>query len=458
MTADPVAPAAPPSLWRSVGSTAIMKVLVMGTSGVLGVLTSRMILSHFGIDAYAQYGLLASLPALLPFADLGIAAVVFNVIAGSADPRTDDTVHRTIVTAFRILLISGPVIIAVAVVISLLQLWPALLGQGLMPDGGSTVLICAVIFGCGLPLTVGQRILVGLGRNGTQVAAQAVVAPFIFLCVLVAVWLGLPVGNDLAVLSYIGAALVSIICLVISGRLISPMLTRSIRDIPRIRAVPKLPVIAVVGPMLVQMIILPVATQMDRILLSNFAGSDDLAQYNLGSQLFGIALQTISAAGLALWPIYAKARSSDHIRSPLRPSAMFMVGGLVIAVIMALLSPLLVRFVSSGQLHLGLSLVLAFVVLVSVQAAKYPLGMYMTDERGLRFQVIPIMILLPLNIGLSIVLIRWIGAAGPVWAGATSALLCQVLPNLWYVTKDLNRRRASTRAGTAGTAPSELLE
>lgn len=453
MTANPVTPAAPQSLWRSVGSTAIMKVVVMGTSGLLGILTSRMILSHYGIEAYAQYGLLASLPALLPFADLGIAAVVFNVIAGSADPRHDETVHRTLVTAFRILLISGPVIIGVAVVISVLQLWPALLGEGLMPDGGATVLICALVFGCGLPLTVGQRILVGLGRNGTQVAAQAVVAPFIFICVLVSVWLALPVGNYLAVLSYVGAGLVSVICLIISGRMISPMLGRSVRDIPRIRAVPKLPVIAVVGPMLVQMIILPLATQMDRILLSNFAGADDLAQYNLGSQIFGIALQTISAAGLALWPIYAKARSSAHIRSPFRPSALFMAGGLVMAGIMALLSPLLVGFVSGGQLHLGVSLVLAFVVLVGVQAAKYPLGMYMTDERGLRFQVIPILILLPLNIGLSIVLIKWIGAAGPVWAGATSALLCQVVPNLWYVARDLERRRANARPAVAPGEP-----
>lgn len=457
-TKDGATAATLPNLWRSVGSTAIMKVLVMGTSGLLGILTSRMILSHYGIDGYAQYGLLASLPALLPFADLGIAAVVFNVIAGSADPRTDETVHRTIVTAFRILLISGPVIIAVAVAISLLHLWPALLGEGLMPDGGTTVLICALVFGCGLPLTVGQRILIGLGRNGTQVAAQAVVAPFIFICVLVSVWLALPVGNYLAVLSYIAAGLVSVLCLIISGRMISPMLGRSIRDIPRIRAVPKLPVIAVVGPMLVQMIILPIATQLDRILLSNFAGADDLAQYNLGAQLFGIALQTISAAGLALWPIYAKARSSAHIRSPLRPSALFMAGGLVIAGIMALLSPLLVRFVSSGQLQLGVSLVLAFVVLVGVQAAKYPLGMYMTDERGLRFQVIPILVLLPLNLGLSIVLIRWIGAAGPVWAGATSALLCQVLPNLWYVARDLDRRRASAPPIAAAGDPTEQLD
>lgn len=441
----------PPSLWKSVGSTAIMKVIVMGISGLLGILTSRMILSHFGVGAYAQYGLLASLPALVPFADLGIAAVVLNAIAGSKDPRRDDHVLRTVVTAFRILLISGPIIALVALTISLLGLWPTLLGNGLLPDGGVTALICAVIFGLALPLTVGQRILIGIGRNATQVAAQTIVAPFIFLSVLVTVWLALPVGDYLAVLSYVAAALVSVVCLTMAARLTSPLVTQAIRAIPRVRSVPRVPVIAVAGPMLVQMVILPIATQMDRILLSNLSTTDQLAQYNLGSQLFGIALQTISAAGLALWPIFAKARSADHIRSPFKPALVFLAAGLLIGGIMAALSPWLTRFVSSGQLQLPWTVVVGFVVLVAVQASKYPLGMYMTDERGLKFQVLPILILLPLNICLSIFLIHRIGAAGPIWAGATSALLCQVLPYLWYVRRDLRRRRVELDQG--GFAP-----
>jgi hypothetical protein len=68
--------------------------------------------------------------------------------------------------------------------------------------------------------------------------------------------------------------------------------------------------------------------------------------------------------------------------------------------------------------------------------------MYMTDDRGLRFQVVPILIMLPLNIGLSIVLIGRIGSAGPVWALVVSTLTCQVLPYLWYVRRDLRHRRA----------------
>ncbi|MBC7724605.1 MAG: polysaccharide biosynthesis protein, partial [Burkholderiaceae bacterium] len=40
-------------IWRRVGSTAIAKVAVMGISGVIGIFTSRLIIQHFGVDAYA---------------------------------------------------------------------------------------------------------------------------------------------------------------------------------------------------------------------------------------------------------------------------------------------------------------------------------------------------------------------------------------------------------------------
>jgi hypothetical protein len=47
----------------------------------------------------------------------------------------------------------------------------------------------------------------------------------------------------------------------------------------------------------------------------------------------------------------------------------------------------------------------------------------------------------PLNLGLSWVLIAPFGAAGPILGSAVAVLLCQVLPNLWYVRRDLRRRR-----------------
>lgn len=434
------------AIWRRVGGTALAKVVVMGLSGVLGIFTSRLIIQNYGVDAYAQYGLLTNLPALLPFADLGIAAVVFNAIASSPDPRRDLQVRRTITTAFRILLITGPSIALIGVVISLLGLWPAILGNGLLPEGGATAaLVSSVVFGLVLPLTVGQRILVGLGKTGTQVATQAVIAPFILISVLILIAVSAPAGSFVAVLSYLGTGLVSLLCILIAARSIRPQVGRAIRDIPRVRSIANVPFLAVAGPMLVQMLILPVAMQTDRLLLSHLTVGDELAQYNLGSQLFGIAVQTISAAGIALWPFYAKARSTSNVRSPIRPAFIFLAAGLILGGAMSAVAPWIVAFLSDGKIVLDGWILLGFVAFVAVQAFKYPLGMYMTDERGLKFQVLPILLMLPLNISLSWLLIGVLGAAGPVIAASISALLCQVLPYLWYVRRDLRSRRNPPR-------------
>ena len=92
---------------------------------------------------------------------------------------------------------------------------------------------------------------------------------------------------------------------------------------------------------------------------------------------------------------------------------------------LAVLSPFLARFVSGGAITLDGWMLVGFVVFVGLQAAKYPVGMYMTDKTGLVFQVLPIVLMVPLNLGLSWWFIGQVGAAGPVLGSAISvALTC----------------------------------
>jgi O-antigen/teichoic acid export membrane protein len=431
----------------AVGNTAAAKVVVMGISGVLGILTSQMIISHFGTEAYGQYGLLTNITSLLPFADLGIAAVIINTIAGSSDPRNDVQVRRTIVTAMRILCTSGGIIAGIGLVITLLGGWPTLLGNGLIPGSGPlATLFCLITFGITLPLTVGQRILVGMERTSTQVASQAIVAPFMFLSIFLLISISAPAGSYLAVLSYIGNGLISVVCIVIAARLISPQLRLALKELPRLRSAPGVPVMHTAWPMLAQMLALPVAMQTDRLLLSHLTSGDELARYNLASQLFGLVLQTISTAGVALWPIYAKARKNSSVQSPVRPTLWFFFGGLGLAGVLAILSPWVAGFVSGDKITLDYWLLGGFVGFAALQASKYPVGMYMTDKKGLRFQVVPILILVPLNLVISWWLITLIGPGGTIIGSAIAVALCQVIPNFLYVRRDLRQRRAAAAA------------
>jgi hypothetical protein len=76
-----------------------------------------------------------------------------------------------------------------------------------------------------------------------------------------------------------------------------------------------------------------------------------------------------------------------------------------------------------------------------LQATKYPLGMYMTDARGLRYQAFMIIAFLPVNLGLSWVLAVQIGAPGPIIGSAVGVLFSQVLANWLYVRRELRAQR-----------------
>lgn len=444
MDDTPARPSASLRGLRVIFSTALLKVLVMGLSGVLGVVTSRVIITGYGVEAYAQYGLISTLPNLLPFADLGIAAIVLNTVAESSDPRHDERVRRALTSAIRVLLGSSVVIAFLGVGIHLLGWWPTLLGDGLLPGGGAVVSACLIVFALALPLSVGARILVGLNLTPRQTAAQFVIAPSILACVVLCSALGLQAGGLLPLFSYLAAALSGLLCVVMAARAIAPQFGRAVAAVPDVRRYPGVPLIGLAAPLLVQVIADAVALQTGRLQVSHIAGTDALAEYNLAAQLFGIALQAVAAAGLALWPIFAKARADGEVRSPFVIAALFMAVGLVLGGLIALASPLLSDLVSDGQISLSWPLLVGFVGFTAAQALKYPLGMYMTDARGLRFQVVPNLAMVPVSVGIGWWLAGQIGAGGPIIGAVVAVMICQVGPMAWYVHADLRARRRKT--------------
>ncbi len=447
MPRTPAAPSNRSGAWASVQRTALSKVLVMGVAGVFGLINTRIIIGHFGTDAYAQNGLLATFPSLMPFTDLGIGAVILNTVAGSEDLPRDAVVRRTLTTAVRVLLISSLVIATAGVVLGLLGAWPALLGEDLMDGGGTTATACLLVYAAALPLSVGQRIIVGMGRSATQVISTGVVSPALTCMLLAAVVARLDAGNAVPVMSYLANTLVSLICIVVAWRATRPLLADAMRDVPRLRAVRGVRIIDTAGPQLFQSLVIPIAFQTDRLLLSHLGEDGSLAQYNLAAQLFNLLTQTVAVTGVAMWPHFAKARARGRIESPFAASAAFAGLGGALGLLLALLSPWAARVLSDGAISLPAALLAANVVNVVIEAAKQPLGMYMTDPAGLRFQMLPVLILVPMNLALSWALIAPLGSAGPIVGSVLSVIVCQVIPYGLWVRRDLRRRRARAAAG-----------
>lgn len=458
MTSTPEKAPSTKKLARTVGGSAAARIIVLPISAILGIFTTRLIIDNFGQSSYAQYMLLVGISSLIPFADLGISASIMNATAAAEDPRTDSALFRTLVTCMRVLAGSASVLTVVAIVLTVAGAWPTLLGEGLSSASGNLAAgLCLVALASAMLVGFGQRILIGLGLNFLTILVGGLQTPIVLLVVFVCAQSGWNAGPYVAVASYLSLLLTGGICLMLANRRIRPTIGKAFRAAFKVRTVKGGRILNTAWPMMVQMIALPLAMQTDRLVLSHADGVGELSKYALASQMFNPIFSVSVAASMALWPVFAKARSTGSTEtSPRQLSLVFGGFALMAVTVMALASGFLADVASNGTIGLPVELVLAFSVLMVVQAAKSPLGMYMTDAKGLRFQAFSILLMVPVNLGLSILLAERWGAVGPVIGSIIGVSLFQLVANWLYVTRA--EKQAKIRAAQPGVSPDAGLE
>lgn len=181
-------------------------------------------------------GSLRRSPHSCPSRTMGIGAVILNAVAGSSDLPRDAVVRRALTTALRVPLVSSLGITTTGIVLGLPGLWPALPGARLVDGGGATATICLLVYAAALPLSIGQRAVVGMGRAATQAISQGAVSPALSCLLVLVIVARLEAGSAVPVPSCLANALVSIICVAVAWRATRPSLREAVRDVPRLRS------------------------------------------------------------------------------------------------------------------------------------------------------------------------------------------------------------------------------
>jgi O-antigen/teichoic acid export membrane protein len=202
--------------------------------------------------------------------------------------------------------------------------------------------------------------------------------------------------------------------------------------------------------MLVIIVSLPLALQTDRIVLSHVSTLRAVANYSVVIQIFAPIVGLVTAASAPLWPMYAKARR-DGVPGPnlLRISLLFATAATIIGAALVALANPLGHVIGGPTMRVGLLLPIAAALTVVVQALIAPVAMMLTDPAGLRVIATWNVIAIPVNLGISIVLAKHIGAPGPLLATAGTILIVQGIPTSLYA----RRRNARLRAGIAASGP-----
>lgn len=423
-----------PRLARGILSRAVTMPVTMLSAMVTVSLTIKAV----GPELYGQVALVGTLTALLPFADLGLGAAVVNAIGAADDYASDAHVRRTLYTSLRLLCLSGATFITVAGALAMLGLWPKLLGVNGAGGFNAATFAALAIFGVTLPLGLGGRLMQGTGRNHISVLLMSSVP----LIGLVITFIFDRAGVDaawFAIVPSLALCLVSVVGLVVACHLCKMPMLEITRQAMHVRRWPRVPVFHVAGPMLIIMIGLPLSLQTDRLVISHFSSDNALTQYAVAAQIYGSMWGVLAAGGQSLWPTltYKRSRTEAIAETWWRAFGALLALAAIMATIFVLFGQTATDLLADHQVMLGLLIPFSFALLLLVQGAQLPCGMLLTQPRELAFQAKCIIAMLFLNIPISILLTKSMGAAGPVFASAMTIWLCQLIPEYPLVRRIL---------------------
>lgn len=290
-------------------------------------------------------------------------------------------------TSLRVLIAISLVLTLVAWALASLGKWSTLLGVPASGEVEMAASTAVTLFAVGLPLGLSSRVLLGAERNDIALAFQGGSGLVTLLIIRGAAATRAPLWAYVAAPSA-GAALVAAAAWPVAWWASGMSLSEVVRSVMRGRPGGRIAHLA--GPMMVITAALPIAFQSDRLLLSHLSSLGQVAVYSVGSQLYGALLGLVGAAGMSLWPIFARRRAQQPVlrHELIRLSTVFALVGFILAIVLVATGPWVAYFVSNGEIELGYGVLVAFGLLLVVQASWFPTGMLLTDRDGLRFQAV----------------------------------------------------------------------
>jgi O-antigen/teichoic acid export membrane protein len=411
-----------------VARSALARVASFVPTAVATLLTSRLIIDHYGVPTFDSFALMFSVINLIPLGNLGVGAALTSAFAAEGgDPSHK---KRTLLTSLRVTTASTLITIAIAMAFSYFHVWTTLLGRA----SGSNfwVGVAVVIYSLSIIPGLGQNILLGLNRNHVTILIQTFFNPLIATLAAAAILINIS-GDITVIVPCVAMFIVQLVTGVLAARAGHfGWFTIARRMFNRARY-PGASIRAMSGPVLLVTLATPIALQSDRIVLSQVSTKQAVAEYSIALQVFSPALVLIAASAQPLWPMYTAARSRGE-RGPSisRIMGMFLGASLLGGAVLALLANPIATITAASQVHVSPLLAFSGGLAVVTAALSYPAAMSLMDPVGIRLVVWCTGIALPLNIGLSILLAHELGAAGPLLGSCIIGILVQAVPAFIY--------------------------
>ncbi|OBF16551.1 hypothetical protein [Mycobacterium sp. ACS4331] len=423
------------------------RALVLGTAlrvagtpviAVVGLVNTALIVRHTGEAVFGVVSLITTLTLLIPFADLGIGAVVTSACSRPGRLAADREAVATVQRGLRRLILVATVLILLSLTVMLTDTWHVLIGTTTGPSDRWAITVATCLIALGVPAGIGVRILIGLNMNPLAVLLS--MANAVFALTITVALQGMAVdGVWFAVSGPFGALAGSCVATVVALRrsgLKWLAFSRPAADFAKTNLLH--------GSlwMFVLSIGLPLGLQSHRLILSHVSTPEELSRYALTAQIFAVVWMVFDAGGMALWPVFVKRRSNVEASISLWLRAVAVIGSLSVlaGICIVVFAPWVTSLLSDGHVVATRALAAAFAVLLVAECVHFPGGVMLTLPREARWQSMCITVM-----GLITVILgtwwgaRW-GGTGVIAAAVVAMVVAQIIPDFVWIPRLLRRR------------------
>ncbi len=435
--------------YRRIVLTAAAAAAAKGVAILTALVSVPLTVSYLGPERYGLWMTIASVVAVLQFADLGLGNGLLNSVS-EANGRDDREMASRYVSSGFFLLTAVSIILGAI----FLLLYPSLPWQRIfnvsspvaVAEAGPAVAMLATTFLISIPLGIIQRVQMGYQEGFTNSLWAAAGNLLGLAGVLIAIrlkaglpWLVLAMAGAPAVASLLnGAVLFGAKCPWLRPRL-SCLSASACTHLLRLGFL-----------FFVLQIAVGVAFSSDNIIVAQLLGQDAVAQYSVAARMFSFAPMVLSMVLMPLWPAYGESLARGDmpwVRSALRRSLLLSVVVVALpSVLLIVAGPLAMELwvgptiaVPSKALFLGLG------VWTTVMSVGNAVAMLLNGAGIVRFQVLCAVPMTVAAVLAKIILTRLVGLPGIVWGTLAAYLLFAMMPYAIVVPRLL--------AGQGGTRP-----
>lgn len=420
-------PGAERGIIGALGKVGSARMIALVASLVCTVTSVRIITGALGPEVFGAVSLIATLTALVPFADLGLGIVITNLTVDETHGSGGGGLRRGYSTTIWILGAIGLGLIAVSLVVSLLNGWVPMLGSVtlLLGDPNVYMPIFVGLFALWLLTGPAYRILLGLGAAALVAILQGITPILSLGFTLVLLWQHSPL-YFLAYCPIVASLIVAVIALAIAAKKVG-MGADFIFPFWRIGASGYRSLLSTGLAGMIFTVGAVVILQSDRLLLSLRGTAVELAIYSAVVPMFFAVQSVTGAAGSYLWPYYRRLLINGRLtHSTIRKHLVVAAAaGVAMGIGVLVLSPIYLALVGYGW-DASWQLVLAISIYVVVQVSTLPATSVLTSPRWIRIQGFIIVACAVVKMALAWVFIPSLGAAGGLAASIVVVGLIQL--------------------------------